>query len=87
MMLQQDLIKLHALLSKLQRTASETAQLDANFKEDYIDSIQKLVDFSDQLNHLEEGLKSAKVIKYTFRDANWVYELITYLYYSTLANV
>jgi len=69
-MSQDDLIKLHSLLSKLELAATEVAQLEPNFKKQFSDSIQTLTDFSAHLNDLEEGLKTARVIQFTFRDAN-----------------
>jgi len=69
-MTQNDLIKLHALLSKMQLAISEVSQINPNFEIDHAVSLQQLKEFSNQLTHLEEGLKSAKVISHTFRDAN-----------------
>jgi len=69
-MTQNDIIKLHSLLSKMKVATSKASQMDANFEKDHALALQQLKEFSDQLNHLEEGLKFAKVIGHSFRDAN-----------------
>jgi len=69
-MTQAELIKLHALLSKLQLAISNISQIDSSFERDYGTSLQQVKDFSDQLNHFEAALKATRVIPYTFLEAN-----------------
>ena len=63
---QDDFIKLHGLLAKLDVAAHKAATIDGTFKKYHTGSIEKLRDLPVHLRQLEQGLKTAKVIPSTY---------------------
>lgn len=63
---QEDFIKLHGLLAKLDVAAHKAATIDGTFKKYHTGSIEKLRDLPVHLRQLEQGLKTAKIIPSTY---------------------
>ncbi len=63
---QDDFIKLHGLLAKLDIAAHKAATIDGTFKKYHTGSIEKLRDLPVHLRQLEQGLKTAKIIPSTY---------------------
>lgn len=63
---QEDFIKLHGLLAKLDVAAHEAATIDGTFKKYHTRSIEKLRDLPVHLRQIEQGLKTAKVVSSTY---------------------
>ncbi len=63
---QDDFIKLHGLLAKLDVVAHKAATIDGTFKKYHTGSIEKLRDLPVHLRQLEQGLKTAKIIPSTY---------------------
>ena len=63
---QNDFIKLHGLLAKLDVAAHKAATIDGTFKKYHTGSIEKLRDLPVHLRQLEQGLMTAKVVPSTF---------------------
>ncbi|MFK7979708.1 MAG: hypothetical protein AB8G86_06980 [Saprospiraceae bacterium] len=63
---QDDFIKLHVLLAKLDVAAHKAATIDGTFKKYHTGSIEKLRDLPVHLRQLEQGLKTANVVPSTY---------------------
>jgi len=63
---QDDFIKLHGLLAKLDVAANKAATIDGTFKKYHTGSIEKLRDLPVHLRQLEQGLMTAKIIPSTY---------------------
>lgn len=63
---QNDFIKLHGLLAKLDVAAHKAATIDGTFKKYHTGSIEKLRDLPVHLRQLEQGLMTAKVVPSTY---------------------
>ena len=63
---QEDFIKLHDLLAKLDVTAHKAASMNGSFKKYHTGSIEKLRDLPVHLRQLEQGLKTAKMVSSTY---------------------
>ena len=59
---QEDFIKLHGLLAKLDMATNKAVITDKTFKKYHTDSIRLLHDLPTHLRQIEQGLMTAKVI-------------------------
>ena len=58
----EDFIKLHGLLAKLDAATNKAATTDGTFKKYHTGSIELLKNLPVHLRHLEQGLKTARVV-------------------------
>jgi len=59
----QDFNKLIGLLSKLNAATNKATVVDGSFKKYHTQSIDAIKDFPIHLKRLEQGLKTAKILK------------------------
>jgi len=60
---QEDFIKLHGLLAKLDVAAKKAVSTDNTFKKYHTSSIEVLKQLPVHLRQIEQGLKTAKVVQ------------------------
>ena len=59
----QDFTKLNGLLAKLSSATNKAAKTDGSFKKYHTGSIAALQSMQQHLKHLEQGLRTAKIVQ------------------------